>query len=181
MTATCTFKKEYFDYQSQENEVFSCDIECIEGKDLCLFHDECFLKEYPEKDNEVIEKLHERIENSNRNKMSLKCIGYSLPYITLKEDFIQQVYFNYCKFQGRADFIGAKFSAKADFIGSTFKETADFRKATFKETAYFSGAKFSDQTYFSCEFKGITYFNYVTFEKPNETLFEVEICRRFPF
>ena len=52
---------------------------------------------------------------------------------------------------------------EANFAGTTFNDAVDFTRS-----------KFSDKSYFSDEFKGITSFNYATFEKPNETRFEVE-------
>ena len=67
-TDLCTFEKEHQDYQSGESETFRCDVERIEGKDLCLFHDESYLKDsnQPENKRMVIEKLKERIENSKK-------------------------------------------------------------------------------------------------------------------
>jgi len=81
----CTFKQDYFDFQLKKFEIFPCDVERKEGKDLCLFHYENYLKDnnHPENKDKVIEKLQERIENSKRNKTPLKCIGYYLPDITL--------------------------------------------------------------------------------------------------
>src|SRR4051812_9618616 len=102
-TDLCTFKQDYYNYQSKETETFECDVKRIEGKDLCLFHDENYLKysNHPENKKMVIEKLHERIENSKEHKTPLKCIGFYLPDITLnKKEFTHQVYFSDCKFQG---------------------------------------------------------------------------------
>jgi hypothetical protein len=70
------------------------DLEHQKGKDLCLFHDKSFLKDnnQPENKDKVIEKVRVRIENSKRNKTSLKCIGYYLPEIMLiKEEFTQYI------------------------------------------------------------------------------------------
>ena len=187
MVSICTFKQDYLDFQSKKTETFPCDVKCIEDKDRCLFHNENYLKgsNYPENKDKVIEKLQERIENSKKNKTPLKCIGYYLPDITLnKEEFTQQVYFNHCKFQKAdfsmatfketADFSRTTFSSEADFSRTTFSSEADFSKTIFNDAVNFTRAKFSNESYFSGKFKGTTSFNYSTFEKPNESRFEVE-------
>jgi hypothetical protein len=111
----CSYKSEYYDFQSYKTKTFPCDQEPLENKDVCLFHNKSYLKDrnHPENKNKVIERLQKRIENSKKNKMPLKCIGYYLPDIELnKEEFFQPVYFNNCKFQ-KASFSGATFSSKA--------------------------------------------------------------------
>jgi uncharacterized protein YjbI with pentapeptide repeats len=112
-------------------ETFECDVERIEGKDLCLFHDETYLKDsnHPENKDKVIEKLQKIIENSKNNGKPLKCIGYYLPDIELnRKEFTQQVYFDHCKFQ-KADFSGTTVSSSANFY-SIFSK-ANFSQATF--------------------------------------------------
>jgi len=130
-------------------ETFECDVERIEGKDLCLFHDETYLKDsnHPENKKMVIEKLQEKIENSKKTT-PLKCFGYYLPDIELnKEEFTQQIYFNYCKCQ-KAYFSGAKLKEAVNFSGTTFKEAASFSEATFSSSTSFSEATFKEAAYF---------------------------------
>ena len=45
MAAFYTIEQDYFDHQSKKTETFPCGVECIEGKDFCLFHDENYLKD----------------------------------------------------------------------------------------------------------------------------------------
>jgi len=153
--ATCTYKLEYYDHKSKKQEPFHCDQQRLEGKDLCLFHDETYLKEDPKNEKEVIKKLLEKMENSKTNRTPLNCIGYYLPDIKFeKGEFKQEVYFAQCKFQ------------EADFSEATFLATASFYGATFLATASFYGATFSDKaTFFYAEFSKEANFNGVTFSK----------------
>jgi hypothetical protein len=171
----CNYNRDYYDYQTEKDEKFQCDQESLEGKDFCLFHNENYLKDHlhPENKENVIEKLRERIKNSERNKMPLKCIGYYLPDIVLNKEFNQKVYFNYGKFQ-RAKFSSSKFSSEADFSDAISASRAYFYRTIFKEETNFSLSKFADICHFSGEFKDITYFNYVTFENPNRIMFEIK-------
>jgi len=132
---TCSFKGEYFDNKSKSRETINCDQEHLEGKDLCLFHDESFLDEPPENKDKVIEKLYAQMDKSISKNEPLHCIGYYLPDIQLDKKFTQLAYFNHCKFQN-ADFSNAEFSDKADFSSAEFKK------------AFFSGTKFSEDAFF---------------------------------
>jgi hypothetical protein len=150
LASICTLIKKYYDIGTKNYEIFTCDQEALEKKDRCLFHDENFLKDvnHPENKYKVIKKLQERIKNSEKNKVPLKCIGYYLPNIELyKEVFTQQVYFNHCKFQ-KADFINTTFSSTANFSDTTFSSTADFYATRFKDQANFSDTTFSSTANF---------------------------------
>jgi hypothetical protein len=52
--------------------------------------------------------LDKKVRNCINKKEPLFCIGYYLPDITIKEKFIEPVYFSDCRFYGKADF-GANF------------------------------------------------------------------------
>ncbi len=196
MAIPCTYEQEYWNYESQENHLFECEIESVENKNFCLFHDETYLKDsnHPENKDNVITKLSEKVDNSISKNTSLLCIGYYLPDIKIDKEFSKPVYFNNCKFQ-YSDFSGTAFSGIANFSRATFKEAnfswtaffgiANFSRAKFSAEANFSSAAFSDKdildfsrvafsgrTYFSEIFRGTTYFNYVLFENPNQIIFD---------
>ncbi len=101
MTALCSFRQEYYDLKIQRFETFQCDQEACENKDVCLFHDDAYLKDnnHPENKDKVIQKLYDRIYDSLFYNKPLFCIGYFLPDIRINKKFTQSVNFNYCKFQ----------------------------------------------------------------------------------
>ncbi len=170
--STCTFRINFIN-QLEEFDIFQCDQEHLEGKNLCLFHDEDYLKDDINHKNKdiVIGKLNGRIDESNANNKPLYCIGYYLPDIIIDQDFKQPVWFIRCKFQ-RADFSEITF-ASAYFSGTTFASKTTFSEITFADIAEFSHTTFSSKAHFRCKFQGRTYFDYTTFKKPNEIRFEI--------
>jgi hypothetical protein len=150
---------------------FTCDQESLVNKDVCLFHDDTYLKDSNRSENKdkVIQKLNDRIDESISNNEPIYCIGYHLPHAKINKTFTQAIYFNHCKFQN-AVFFGAKFSADANFSRVTFSAEADFIKSIFSDKAHFSG-----------KFEGLAYFNYVAFENPNKVIFEVKDMAKVSF
>jgi uncharacterized protein YjbI with pentapeptide repeats len=86
---------------------------------------------------------------------------------------LSKAYFSGATFSDKANFSGATFSDKANFSGAKFSDKAYFFGATLVE-ANFSGAIFSAEAHFTGNFQNVTYFNYSTFEKPNEVRFEIK-------
>ncbi len=153
---TCIYEKDVIiQFRSKK---FKCDQESLEGEDLCLFHDEGFLKGDVRQENKdkVIEKLNDRIDKSIANNEPLYCIGYYLPDLEIKREFKRPVWFSHCKFQ-LTNFSGATFSDKADFSGATFLDKANFGDAIFSAEADFRKTKFKRANFYRTKFKE-TYF-----------------------
>jgi len=94
--------------------------------------------------------------------------------ILIGATFSAEANFSGSIFKGKVDFTLATFSAITYFTRATFSAEANFSSTTFKENTYFHRPTFSDATYFSGKFQGWSYFNYVSFGKPNEVRFEIE-------
>jgi hypothetical protein len=95
--------------------------------------------------------------------------------------FSGQAYFHDTTFSDLAYFSYATFSGKAYFSDTTFSGQANFHDTTFSGQANFTNATFSNKTRFLGWFKGITKFNYITFEIPNKVIFEVEDMSKVSF
>jgi hypothetical protein len=165
--AQCTFTTEYFDYQSGKSKEFRCDQLPLGNKDLCLFHDEAYLKGSDHQGDEgsvVSRRLHRRVENSVIDKRPLVCIGYYLPGTKIDGKFKQPVYFNSCKFSGVTDFTKAVFSSDVSFTDALFSSEAIFYRATFSCVADFNYALFSSEVVFCwATFSGVADFTKAKF------------------
>ncbi|MGN6624943.1 MAG: pentapeptide repeat-containing protein [Candidatus Nitrosocosmicus sp.] len=117
---------------------------------------------------------------ANFNNISFsKVVKFSYSTFTSVSDFsnssfLSSVDFSNAEFSARVDYMFTTFSNSVDFSEVKFLSKVDFSKTIFNDTSNFTRTKFADETYFSCRFYGLTYFNYVTFGKPNEVRFEVE-------
>ncbi len=75
--AQCSFTCEYYNYKLGKIEEFKCEQLPLGNKELCLFHDEGYLKDVnePEHKEAVIKRrLNRKIENSIIDNISLICI-----------------------------------------------------------------------------------------------------------
>ncbi len=98
-----------------------------------------------------------------------------------KVDFAAKAKFSSTNFAVLADFYAADFAAKANFSSTNFAAKAKFYASRFAAEANFYAARFAAKSHFTGEFQGRTYFDYVTFEKPNEVRFEIDDMSRVSF
>jgi uncharacterized protein YjbI with pentapeptide repeats len=108
----------------------------------------------------------------------LRCIGYYLPDITIKENFIEPVYFSKCEFKGVANFSEAKFFAEANFSqsGIISQETIDSAKEILSKKGNVAAANFMMQAisepkfakeanFFGAEFSAKADFSFCAFDE----------------
>ena len=176
---TCRFHTDYYNYESEENETFSCPEQPLESG-LCIFHDENYLQDktkYDERKRTVLERLEYNVNQCISDGRTILCIGFYLPDFSLSDKkFAKPVYFKSSQFLGQADFSRFTFLEKADFSEvvfkgetkfweATFKGEANFLKSTFQEKAYFFEATFQEKANFSeVTFKGVADFSDVAFK-----------------
>jgi hypothetical protein len=160
LKTNCRFRAAYFDLESKKEKLFQCDEMHVENG-YCIFHvgydDESRFVQYRQ---DIIKRLQEKIDESDRKEQPLYCIGYFLPTLQLQNHtFHKPVYFTFAKFIGYmncshsdflagADFSGAEFNKETLFIQDEFYNHADFFKTLFKDRVSFSKARFWYQANF---------------------------------
>lgn len=88
--------------------------------------------------------------------------------------FSKDVRFDYTTFSKESYFSRIKFALEVSFKNAVFMHEANFTDTVFNLYLYIQNATFKDKTHFSCQFQEIALFNFVTFENPRETIFEVK-------
>jgi hypothetical protein len=91
--------------------------------------------------------------------------------------FLAMVSFNNSVFSDKTVFDAVEFSEEASFERSSFHGEVDFMRVKFLSKTIFTGTVFSQKTHFvNCTFptNHLTFFNFVTFEKPTSVVFEIE-------
>jgi len=160
----------------------TCDIEPLEGRTLCIFHENVEEKEKLGKMEECMNLFYEQLDKRDYNFR-----GYQLKDVKLdKKEFDKNVNFNDASFSGDANFSGVSFSGDAYFNGTSYSGDANFSGVSFSGDAYFSGATFSGDAYFAeatfsedaylswASFSGYAHFSRANFSKYaefNEVIF----------
>jgi uncharacterized protein YjbI with pentapeptide repeats len=174
----CDYEARYYDYEKRDWVLYECPHE--PSKPRCMFHDGSSYKSRP---NDVRNEFYKMVDDAIQNNQPLYCIGFRLPYITVKgKEFVKPVYFSGATFQQayfsnvefqkanffsaefkHASFRGAKFQ-HAGFLHATFQK-ADFSRATFQEADFFS-SKFQEADFLRTKFQQAD-FPYATFQQAN--------------
>jgi hypothetical protein len=146
----CKFLSKYFDLESKQYIPFNCDEPPLPEANYCIFHDEHYYLKDPE---EVIKKLHQKLENSLQNG-PLLIIGYNIPEVSIRTNFSVPVYFNKSKFHGICTFRDATFDHSASFEDCEFNDMTKFELVHFQYVDFsrviFNEANFI-RVFFHCE------------------------------
>jgi len=99
---TCSFEKEYWNFELQKDIQFKCDNESKSESDKCIFHDGNLLDN--EENHKIIqEEFQKKIDGYllNGSDRPLFCIGYHLYNINIQgKEFQKSVYFDYATITG---------------------------------------------------------------------------------
>jgi hypothetical protein len=147
----CDYEAEYYDYEKGDWVLYECPHEPSQPR--CMFHDGSSYKSRPD---DVRKAFYKMVEDAIQNDQPLYCIGFRLPYITVRgKEFVKPVYFSGAKFQQQANFFRTTFQQQANFLYATFQQQVDFSYATFQQQADFSYANFIGEV----EFNNTTFSN----------------------
>ena len=159
MSNRCIFSTSYYNYTTWLKIPYVCDEDALSSSSYCLFHDQSYWKDNPDRINE---RLTQKIEVGIPNNEVLLCVGYNLPSIKITKMINKEVYFNFAKFYDQAYFKGTTFDLVsfegARFEGSAVFQDVTFRKADFKHAIFndanFQGTVFGERDFAECQFLG---------------------------
>jgi uncharacterized protein YjbI with pentapeptide repeats len=161
-------------------ENYHVDYRCEEkalDSGFCIFHDENYLSNssvFEARCDTIRNRLNELIDEHNINSKPLRCIGYHLPDILIKQKFkgdliisdskIHSANFTGSEFEGKVQINNSEFSGQVSFCLTKFLEDVDLHQTDFVEEANFSRAEFHKTSHFTTmkfqkqpSFKGVTF------------------------
>lgn len=140
----CYFNAKYYDIKKSCLVDFQCDRDAL-IKGFCIFHDDDTSKG---KENKLDKTLNDKINKLIDDGQEVFCIGYDIPFVSLRgKKIYKQIYFHDSKIK-IADFRGTFFTEEATvyFVKTSFEE-ASFENAIFHCPVLFSNSTFSRDIY----------------------------------
>ena len=157
---------------------FTCEESALDSG-FCIYHDEQYYKEKPEN---LCNAILDKIKTHNSYLKPIYLIGYHIPEIIIKQEFLTPTYFTQSQFHGATNFSESIFYKKtnfdktsfedAKFIHTEFRDSVQFVKSFFSSVEFagttfgysvFSGSKFIKSLFLKCKI-GHTFFAGATFK-----------------